>query len=533
MTFALLSRDSAACHSWDMAQRTFESGILGMRGGCLALAGIAGAIVCLYLLSCVNGLSQWGDRGVSEPMLDATASYTVAVGPDPAALDVQSVPPAAGTSGSVPIEAKYQVQIAVAPPGDIDGIAATITGVQPPPGERVAVISGGAGSTPSAQLGHAIGYSWSGTYASAPRFAVVVARRDPVAGPPWNVTVTFTGHLTYGHTASIPPGATLDLAIRPAVPAAVVRRYASTIDSMGLPSESTAVVRDIVVRYGPQQTAVGSGRPVGSLGIMGQVDAPSGLAIARLRLFAVGVADPLVDTPAANAVDLHFDGLPTCSGQEACTARFVLVVNTLERYPGDTMTFDWQADAWVGGAVPNADPVQIDVTPRPSVWATTGSGEGSIQLTDAQFGGQSNARVLIAGSASTPAEWSTPGGPNYDATATITLWADMAGSTAVVPVSITIGGRDFFDLNTGSDPVTVVDHPFACDGSRWQRNCPDGWGISARLIGGSAGGRAGVSGSVAAMGNDAVITVHWQATISLTQYGSSPGTAAPPSVEIR
>jgi hypothetical protein len=365
------------------------------------------------------------------------------------------------------------------------------------------------------------------------RYRIGVTRRGQ-DGQPLELKVVLTGRLEYPTNVPAPEGAALRLTVASSPAAArAMLIQATEPETITLNPGAPAVVRDLTVVYpaggdGPARlrglrlradlTPIGRPSP--------QPTSPSGRSATgppgRITLSHPGAsADPiLVRDLTGGPLDVRFAPFGSCGSQQTCSVSIRAVFEALDPRPDASYRLRWQAEgrqAMMPGA---SQAIRVSVRPAVPIEVARAEGSGALTLTRKGPSAAGTALVIMVRQASEPASPAARGaGRELQAVATVTVTAEISGSTRPAPVIVTIGPS--FEENgapavvtarAGGAPGTAIFRPLrSCRVEEVQ--CEEGYRIDAAL-----------APSVSAIMTSAeTVTVHWRMTVTLGSFGSAPG----------
>jgi hypothetical protein len=363
------------------------------------------------------------------------------------------------------------------------------------------------------------------------RYRIVVTRRGGDDDQPLELTLVLTSRLEYPTNVPAPKGAALRLTV--ASSSTVARGMliqATRPETITLNPGAPAVVRDItfvypagdrgssglLVRLAVDLTPIGVPSP--------QPTSPTGRAAAappaRVTLGEAGAEPILARDLTGGPMDVRLAPIGACVPEGSCSLTLRAIIETLDPRPDASYRLQWSIEGrrTVGSGDSRAP--RISVVPVKPVEVARAEGSGELTLTRLRPGATETALVILVPARDLPPDPSASGRrAELQAVATVTVTAEISGSTRRAPVIVTVGPS--FEENGAPAVVTarvgapgsVVFRPLrSCriDGAQ----CEEGYRIDAAL-----------APSVSAIITSAeTVTVRWRMTVTLGSFGSAPGT---------
>lgn len=361
------------------------------------------------------------------------------------------------------------------------------------------------------------------------RYLIAITRRDEGARP-IDLMLVMSSRLEYPTSVPAPAGAVLRLtaASQSAAPQRVLIE-ATKPETLMLDPGAPAVVRDISVEY-----------PAADGG-------PSGLRALRLRANLTPIGRPSPQPPNANGrsatqpparvtlgmaggehllmrdltggpMDVRLASLGVCGYLGVCSLTFRAVFETLDPRPDASYRLEWSLEARRASASGDSQAPRIAVVPAKPFELARAEASGEFTLTRKVPSATGTALVILF---QPTGQSSGPPGPGavreLEAVATVTVAAEVAGSTRRAPVIVTVGpsfeenGAPAIVTAVPGAPGTAIFRPLrSCKVEDAQ--CEEGYRIDAAL-----------APSVwAIITTEETVTLRWRMTVSVGRFGSPP-----------
>jgi hypothetical protein len=360
------------------------------------------------------------------------------------------------------------------------------------------------------------------------RYRIGVTRRGG-DDQPLELTLVLTSRLEYPTNVPAPKGAALQLTVAPSSP--VTRGMliqASQPETITLNPGAPAVVRDITVVY-PAGDGGSSGihvrlaadlTPIGTSSP--QPTSPSGRTVtgapARVTLGAVGAEPILVRDLTGGPMDVRFAPPGACAPEGTCSLTLRAIIETLDPRPDASYRLQWSIEGRRPAGPGDGRVPLISVVPVKPVEVARAEGSGELTLTRLRPGATGTALVILVPARDLPPDPSASGRRvELQAVATVTVTAEISGSTRRAPVIVTVGpafeenGAPAIVTARVGAPGSAVFRPLrSCRTEGVQ--CEEGYRIDAAL-----------APSVSAIMTSAeTVTVRWRMTVTLGSFGSAP-----------
>jgi len=362
------------------------------------------------------------------------------------------------------------------------------------------------------------------------RYRIGVTRRGGDDDQPLDLTLVLTSRLEYPTNVPAPKGAALQLKVAPS--SAVTRGMliqATQPETITLNPGAPAVVRDITVVY-PAGDGGSSGihvrlavdlTPIGKPSP--QPTSPTGRAVtgppARVTLGEAGAEPILVRDLTGGPMDVRLAPPGACAPEGTCSLTLRAIIETLDPRPDASYRLQWSIEGRRTAAPGDGQAPRISVVSVKPVEVARAEGSGELTLTRLRPGATGTVLVILVPAGDLTPDPSASGRRGeLQAVATVTVTAEISGSTRRAPVIVTVGPA--FEEN---GTPAVVTARVGAPGSavfRPLRSCPiegaqceEGYRIDAAL-----------APSVSAIMTSAeTVTVRWRMTVTLGSFGSAPG----------
>jgi hypothetical protein len=361
------------------------------------------------------------------------------------------------------------------------------------------------------------------------RYRIDVTRRGGDDDQPLELTLFLTSRLEYPTNVPAPKGAALRLAVASS-PTVAPRMLiqATRPETITLNPGAPAVVRDITAVY-PASDGGSSGlhlrlavdlTPIGKPSP--QPTSLSGRAVtgplARVTLGEAGPEPILVRDLTGGPMDVRLAPLGVCAGDGTCSLTLRAIIETLDPRPDASYRLQWSIEGRRTAGPGNGHAPRISVVPVKPIEVARAEGSGELTLTRLRPGATGTALVILVPARDLPPDPSASGRQaELQAVATVTVTAEISGSTRRAQVIVTVGPA--FEENGAPAVITArvgapgsaVFRPLrSCKTEGAQ--CEEGYRIDAAL-----------APSVSAIMTSAeTVTVRWRMTVTLGSLGSAP-----------
>jgi hypothetical protein len=355
------------------------------------------------------------------------------------------------------------------------------------------------------------------------RYRIAITRRDEGAQP-IDLTLVMSSRLEYPTSVPAPAGAVLRLtaASTSAAPQRVLIQ-ATKPETLTLDAGASAIVRDITVEYPATEgapsglralrlradlTPIGRHSPQPTNPNMRSATQPP----ARVTLRVAGGEPLLVRDLTGGPVDVRLASLGACGPQGVCSLAVRAVFEALDPRPDASYRLEWSIEARRAAAAPgDSQAPRIAVAPATLFELARAEGSGELTLTRKGLSATGTALVIML----QPTGQSAVG--ELQAVATVTVTAEVSGSTRRAPVIVTVGpsfeenGAPAIVTAVPGAPGTAIFRPLrSCRVEDAQ--CEEGYRIDAALA-------PSVSAIIT---TEETVTVRWRMTVTVGRFGSPP-----------
>jgi hypothetical protein len=360
-------------------------------------------------------------------------------------------------------------------------------------------------------------------------YLIAITRRDDGARP-IDLTLVMSSRLEYPTSVPAPAGAVLRLtASSPSAAPQRVLIQATKPETLTLDAGAPAIVRDITVEYpatdgGPSGlralrlradlTPIGRASPQPTNPNVRSATQPP----ARVTLGVAGGEPLLVRDLTGGPIDVRLASLGACGPQGVCSLSVRAVFEALDPRPDASYRLEWSIEARRESGAGDSQAPRIAVVPAKPFELARAEASGELTLIRKVPSATGTALVILV---QPTRQSSGPPGPGavreLQAVATVTVAAEVSGSTRRAPVIVTVGPS--FEENGAPAIVTAVPGAPGTAIFRPLRSCrievvqcEEGYRIDAVL-----------APSVSAIITSAeTITVRWRMTVTVGRFGSAP-----------